>query len=232
MKEKNINLKKNNSNLYSFEIDFWSENKIVCGVDEVGRGCLAGPIVTVALILNPYAINDKIKDSKLLNSLQIENIFKWIINNSLYSIGISNPRIIDKNNIYVTTQITMKKALFHLLQSAQKQPNIIVIDAMPLSLNNSPFQAIAIESWIKGESKSASIAAASIVAKHIRDTIMKKMHISFPGYGLNNHKGYGTPEHISALKQIQDSVIHRQSFIKNFKKGINHAFPNQQNMFC
>lgn len=232
MKEKNINLKKNNSNLYSFENDFWSKNKTVCGVDEVGRGCLAGPIVTVALILNPYAFNDKIKDSKLLNSLQIENIFKWIINNSSYAVGISSPRIIDKHNIYVSTQMTMKKALFHLLQSVQKTPDIIVIDAMPISLENSCFSKIAIESWIKGESKSASIAAASIVAKHIRDGIMKKMHESFPSYAFNSHKGYGTVAHISAIKYVQDSVVHRQTFIKNFKKGSDCVFSNQQNLFC
>ncbi len=231
MKEKNRKAGKNNSNLYEFEQAFWQENKLVCGIDEVGRGCLAGPIVTATVILNPHAINEKIKDSKLLSSRQLENIFKWIIKNSTYAIGISNARIIDQKNIYTTTQLTMKKALFHLLATTEKAPDIILIDAMPLSLKNSPFENIVIESWIKGESKSASIAAASIVAKVTRDKILEKMHGSFPSYGLDSHKGYGTPTHIAALRQHKASIIHRKTFIKNFQKGSNHDTPDQQSLF-
>lgn len=232
MKEKNIKAPGNNSVLYEFEQSFWQKNKTICGVDEVGRGCLAGPIVTAAVILNPYAINPNIKDSKLLSSLQLENIFKWIIKNGSYSIGISNPRIIDQKNIYITTQITMKKALFHILQATEKTPDMIVIDAMPLSLKNSSFETIPIESWIKGESKSASIAAASIIAKVTRDRIVQKMHESFPSYGLHNHKGYGTPAHIAGLQKHQASVIHRKTFIKNIQKGLTHGTPDQQTLFC
>ena len=231
VKEKNIKAEKKNSNLYEFEQEFWLKNQLVCGIDEVGRGCLAGPIVTAAVILNHHAIHEKIKDSKLLTSIQLENIYSWIIKNSSYAIGISNSRIIDKKNIYATTQITMKKALFHLLQSTNKMPDIIVIDAMPLPLKNSPYNSIPLESWIKGESKSASIAAASIIAKVTRDRILQKMHESFPLYGLQKHKGYGTPAHIATLKQNQACVIHRKTFIKNFK-GSNHDTPNQQNLFC
>ena len=230
MKEKNIKAEKNNSNLYDLENDFWQKNKLICGIDEVGRGSLAGPIVTAAVILNPHAINEKIKDSKLLSSLQLENIYKWIIKNSSYAIGISNARIIDQKNIYATTQLTMKKAIFHLLQSSQITPDLILIDAMPLSLEKSCYESIPIESWIQGESKSASIAAASIIAKVTRDIIAQKMHLSFPIYGLYNHKGYGTAAHIKALKQHQASVIHRKTFIKNFK-GSNHDTPEQQNLF-
>lgn len=230
MKEKNIKAQKNNSNLYELENEFWQQNKLICGIDEVGRGCLAGPIVTAAVILTPHAINKNIKDSKLLSSLQIENIFKWIVENSSYAIGISNARIIDQKNIYATTQITMKKAIFHLLQSTDITPDLILIDAMPLTLDNSPYSSIPIESWIQGELKSASIAAASIVSKMTRDMIIQKMHLSFPTYGLYNHKGYGTTKHIAALKQHQASVIHRKTFIKNFK-GTNHDTTNQQSLF-
>lgn len=231
MKEKNIKAQKSNSNLYKVEQDFWQKNQLVCGIDEVGRGCLAGPIVTAAVILNPHVINEKVKDSKLLTSLQIENIFKWIIKNSSYSIGISNPRIIDQKNIYATTQLTMKKAVFHLLESVQKKPNIIIVDAMPLSLDTTPYKNIPIESWIKGESKSASIAAASIIAKVTRDKILQKMNGSFPIYGLSKHKGYGTPTHIAALKQYKSSTIHRKTFIKKFK-GSHNDTSNQQTLFC
>lgn len=231
MKEKNINGQKNNSNLYELEQSFWLKNKLICGIDEVGRGCLAGPIVTAAVILTPHSMNKNIKDSKLLSSIQLENIFKWITKNSSYAIGISNARIIDQKNIYKATQLTMKKALFHLLQSTDKTPDVIVIDAMPLSLKNTPYENISIESWVKGESKSASIAAASIIAKVIRDRILQKMHFSFPLYGLKNHKGYGTPTHTATLKQHQATVIHRKTFIKNFK-GSDHDTPKQQNLFC
>ncbi|MDP3788658.1 MAG: ribonuclease HII [Candidatus Chromulinivorax sp.] len=230
MKEKNIKAKKKNSNLYEQENIFWQKNQIICGIDEVGRGCLAGPIVTAAVVLHPYAIHENIKDSKLLSSLQIENICKWIIKNSSYAIGISNPRIIDQKNIYITTQVTMKKALFHLLESIHVAPSMILVDAMPLSLEDTPYSSILIESLIQGESKSASIAAASIIAKFTRDMIIQKMHLSFPVYGLYNHKGYGTSQHITALKQHQASVIHRKTFIKNFTRE-NHDANNQQKLF-
>lgn len=232
MKEKNIKPGKNNSNLYQLEYQFWNKNQLVCGVDEVGRGCLAGPIVTAALILNRYATHPELKDSKLLSSRQLENIYTWIIKNSRFAIGISNARIIDQKNIYITTQITMKKALYGLLQSTPYKPSLIAIDAMPLHMSGTPYETIALESWIKGESKSASIAAASIVAKVTRDRIMQKMNAAFPAYGLCNHKGYGTAAHIAMLKQHQATVIHRQTFIKNFIQGAEHATSQQQNLFC
>ncbi|MBP6870122.1 ribonuclease HII [Candidatus Babeliales bacterium] len=231
MKEKIIKAHENNSDLYEFENLFWQKNKLVCGVDEVGRGCLAGPIVTAAVILNPYATHPKLKDSKLLSSLQLENIYKWIITNSAYTYGISNHRIIDKKNIYATTQITMKKALFHLLQSTDQLPAVIAIDAMPLSLANTPYDNIQLESWTQGESKSASIAAASIIAKVTRDKLLQKMSASFPAYGLAQHKGYGTATHIAALQEHQASIIHRKTFIKNFKRT-KHEKSEQQNLFC
>lgn len=231
MKEKNIKTHKNNPILFEFEQGYWQQNKIVCGIDEVGRGCLAGPIVTAAVILNPNAINDKLKDSKLMTTVQIEIISKWIMLNSRYSIGISNNRIIDQKNIYATTQITMRKALFQILQSTDTQPDIIAIDAMPLTLSNSAYENIPIVSWTQGESKSASIAAASIIAKVTRDNIMKIMDSSFPSYGLKQHKGYGTAAHIKALKENKACVIHRTTFIKNFK-GQENETSGQQSLFC
>jgi ribonuclease HII len=232
MKEKNIKAEKKNSNLYEFENSFWQKNQLICGVDEVGRGCLAGPIVTAAVILHPKKSHEKIQDSKLLTPIQLENIFSWIVENSYYAIGISHPRIIDQKNIYKTTQLTMKKALLHLLHSCHHTPAIIAIDAMPLSLKNSPYQNIAIESYIKGESVSASIAAASIIAKVTRDRIMQTMHHALPAYQLNKHKGYGTPAHIKNLTQYQASVMHRKTFIKNFQKDTDHEQSEQQNLFC
>lgn len=223
---------KNNSTLYEVEKRFWEVNQLVCGVDEVGRGSLAGPIVTAAVILYPYANHSILKDSKLLTPIQLENIHSWIIQNSYYNIGISNNRIIDKKNIYVTTQITMKKALFHLLQSIDQLPSTILIDAMPLDLSNTLYHNIPLESWIKGESKSASIAAASILAKVTRDKILQKMDLSFPAYQLSKHKGYGTTAHIKALQIHQASIIHRKTFIKNFEKDTKDEKSEQQKLFC
>lgn len=230
MKEKNIKTQENNPILFELEQGYWRENKIICGIDEVGRGCLAGPIVTAAVILKPHAINVFLKDSKLMSKVQLEIISKWIMINSTYSIGISNNRIIDQKNIYTATQISMKKALFHLLQSTEKKPDLIAIDAMPLQLINTPYDKIPVASWTQGESKSASIAAASILAKVTRDNIMKIMHNSFPSYGLEKHKGYGTAAHIQALKNNKACVVHRSTFIKNFK-GKTDETTEQQSLF-
>lgn len=230
MKEKNIKTDKKNPILFELEQGFWRQNKIICGIDEVGRGCLAGPIVTAAVILNTDVFNEKLKDSKLLTIVQLEIISKWIMQNSRYSIGISHNRIIDQKNIYAATQITMKKALFNLLYLQDKQPDLIAIDAMPLILNNTPYNNIPIESWVQGESKSASIAAASIIAKVTRDNIMKVMHHSFPSYGLLQHKGYGTSQHMTAIKSHKASIVHRSTFIKNIK-GYTNEPTGQQNLF-
>jgi len=227
MKEKNIKTEKNNPSLFAFEQDFWLKNKLICGIDEVGRGCLAGPIVTAAVILNPHTMHVNLKDSKLLTTLQLEIIYDWIIHNSKYSIGISNNRIIDQENIYKATQITMKKSLYHLLQSTENLPDIIAIDAMSLTLSHTPYQSILIQSWTQGETKSASIAAASIIAKVTRDKIMQTMDTSLPSYGFKQHKGYGTAAHIKALKEKKACIIHRKTFIKNFKGSSNDATEQQ-----
>ncbi len=231
MKKNFTKAKKNNSNTYTLEESFWAEKKIICGIDEVGRGCLAGPIVTAAVILQPHTTHPQLKDSKLLTKIQIENAYSFLIKNSEFSIGISNSKIIDDYNIYKATQITMKKALIHLLHKTHQLPDLIAIDAMPLSLISTPFASIPIESWTKGESKSASIAAASIIAKVTRDRIMATLHTSFPLYGLDKHKGYGTSLHIDTLTKHGPSIIHRSTFIKNFKKD-NHEESIQQKLFC
>ncbi|MGZ6255100.1 MAG: ribonuclease HII [Candidatus Chromulinivorax sp.] len=230
MKEKNLKALKNNSNLYKFEQTFWQNKQIVCGVDEVGRGCLAGPIVTAAVILHPSAVHENIQDSKNLNSKQLQLLYNWIIHNSYYAIGISNSRTIDEKNIYTTTQLTMKKAIFHLLQTTPKMPDIIAIDAMPITLDKTHYQDIAITSFIKGESKSACIAAASIIAKVTRDKILQQLDAYFPAYHLGQHKGYGTALHIKQLQTFKPTVIHRTTFIKNFMKETDEQL-TQQSLF-
>jgi ribonuclease HII len=220
-KNKPIKVSKRNkfllSMLYNFEKNAWSKQDLICGIDEVGRGCLLGPIVTAAAIIHPYSIHTELKDSKKTNPVLREKLFNWIIKNCSYSIGINNNHFVDSHNIYTATQTTMLLALHALLSKVEQSPSMILVDAMPLSLENTIFKSIPIESLIHGESKSASIAAASIIAKVTRDRIMNNLHYSFPLYKMNNHLGYGTPEHMQTIKKQGWSFIHRQTFLKNIK---------------
>lgn len=195
-----------------FENDAWINESIVCGVDEVGRGCLAGPLVTAAVILPKGKKYYLLKDSKLLSEVEREKAFVWIKKHCLYTIGIVNHRVIDQQNIWKSTITAMKKALITLLEISPNKPSAILIDAMPLDLNQTKYSSIPIHSFIKGESKSCSIAAASIVAKVTRDTLMKQMNTLFPGYFFDQHKGYATAKHQASLKTLGSSLIHRQSF--------------------
>jgi len=210
MEKEKINFK-----LYEYEQKFWNEKLLICGIDEVGRGCLAGPVVTSAAILHPNSYHPKLMDSKLLKQENMLEVYQWLMQNCNYTIAINSPRIIDEINIYKATQLTMKNALLHLLATSQILPSLILIDAMPLLLTNTPYDTITRESLIKGESKSASIAAASIIAKVTRDRILQRIHTSFPHYNLKQHKGYATAEHRQMIKQHGTSIIHRKTFLKN-----------------
>lgn len=195
-----------------FENDAWINESTICGIDEVGRGCLAGPVVTAAVILPKGKKYYLLKDSKLLSETERQKAFAWIKKYCIYTIGIVNHRIIDQQNIWKSTIIAMKKAVIALLEITPKKPSAILIDAMPLHLNNTSYSSIPIHSFIKGESKSSSIAAASIVAKVTRDNLMKQMNTIFPGYCFDQHKGYATAKHQAALQLLGNSLIHRQSF--------------------
>lgn len=205
-----------NLQLYEYEQKFWNTNLLVCGVDEVGRGCLAGPVVTAAAILHPQQYHPNLIDSKLLQPDMRDDVYNWLIQHSTFAIAINSHRIIETQNIYKATQLTMKQSLLHLFAKATTLPSMILVDAMPLLLDNTPYHSIPRESLIKGELKSASIAAASIIAKVTRDRIMQRMHQSFPSYNLKQHKGYATAEHQALLMKHQPSIIHRKTFLKNF----------------
>lgn len=205
------------SSLYKYENSAWQKSELVCGIDEVGRGCLSGPIVTVATMMNPHSFHAELKDSKKTTVEGRNKLFKWAIKNSSYCIGINNNHLIDVQNIYKATQTTMLQSLYNLLYKAKQQPSLILIDAMPLSLKGTNFESITTKSLIQGESKSASIAAASIIAKVTRDAIMKRLHLSFPSYKTNKHYGYGTADHLQAIQKHGPSFIHRSSFLKNMK---------------
>lgn len=199
----------------SFEKHAWVEQNLVCGIDEVGRGCLAGPLVTAAVILPCNKTSPLLKDSKLLTEQERLKAYAWIIKRCWYGIGIVNNRIIDQHNIWHATLIAMKKALLHVLAICPKKPSTILVDAMPLKLFDTEYKNIPVHYFPQGERKSSSIAAASIVAKVKRDEMMKKLDCIFPQYHLGQHKGYSTKLHKETLATNNYLLIHRQSFLKH-----------------
>lgn len=218
----------NNEKLYPLEKKYWEENKIICGVDEAGRGCMAGPVVIAAAILKPNTKHKLLIDSKKLTPDQLKFMYQWLLDKSTFSISIASSRLIDQHNIYQATAKHMRLALVHILNNSLR-PDLIAIDAMPVNLQNTPYGNIKISSMIQGESKSTSIAAASIIAKVTRDMIMTRMETSFPGYGLNQHKGYCTSIHKKNTLALQPTIIHRKSFLGWLTRDNTH---DQQSIFC
>ena len=212
----NRKLKDNFSKNY-FEKKAWQIFFNVCGIDEVGRGCLAGPLVTAAVVLPQNAECDFLKDSKVLTEQQREIAYSWIIKNCFYSVAILSNRQIDRLNIYKSTLLCMKKSLLQLLQIVPfnlQKLKYVLVDAMPLSLSSLDcYNHLEINFFDKGESKSSSIAAASIVAKVTRDRLMKKLNNIFPKFDFGEHKGYGTVDHLSVLNKYDLTILHRLSFL-------------------
>jgi ribonuclease HII len=215
-----------------FEKDAWQESCYVCGIDEVGRGCLAGPLVTSTVILPQNTSYRLLKDSKTMTEEEREQAFHWITKNCIYSTAITSHRIIDKLNIYQSTLLTMKKSLLQILQNIPYDHNkikYVLIDAMPVSLNKLDFyKNINIKFFDKGESRSSTIAAASIVAKVTRDRLMKKISEIFPQFNFSENKGYGTADHLKSLNTVGSSIIHRTSFITKIEKPLNEVTFQQQ----
>ena len=175
----------------------------VCGVDEAGRGPLAGPVVAAAVILTPARIPEGLNDSKALSPKQRELLLNAIQKKACIGIGIAEPEEIDRINILQASLIAMRRAVLAL----PELPIMALIDGNKLP--DLPCEAQAI---VKGDSRSLSIAAASIVAKVTRDRLMVEANIRYPGYGLAGHKGYPTKAHIEAINTLGPSPIHRRSF--------------------
>jgi ribonuclease HII len=182
----------------------------IIGVDEAGRGPLAGPVVAAAVTLKKRRFKNRIDDSKRLTARQRECAFLEIIDNSVFGIGVINEKVIDRLNILVATRVAMEHAIFNLLgkirQKGNKRIHIIVDGNVGLKLD------LPVTHIIKGDSRSKSIASASILAKVTRDRIMACYDKVYPQYGFCRHKGYGTPGHRVALKKYGPSIIHRTSF--------------------
>lgn len=201
-----------------FELELWTKGLVVAGIDEVGRGCLAGPVVAAAVILPENTTQPFLQDSKILSENMRNTVYAWILKHCWTGIGIINHRIIDEKNIYQATKIAMKRAFMNLIVSYGKKDAIgaLLIDAMPLSLANTAFASIPIESHPKGEHWSSSIAAASIAAKVTRDRMLAQLETIFPGYKLGSNKGYCAPAHKQGLLAEKHTIIHRISFLNNF----------------
>ncbi len=200
-----------------YENQAWENKKYVCGIDEVGRGCLAGPVVTAACILPLSSSYELLKDSKILTQQERETAFTWIEKNCFYSVAISDHKKIDSLNIYQTTKITMEKALIQLFYTIPlniKNIEFVLTDAMPIDISFLQ-QDLKLFYFPKGESISPSIAAASIVAKVFRDNLMDKIDKIFPAYKFDSHKGYGTQDHVSAIQNSGVTIIHRKTFLNN-----------------
>lgn len=190
--------------LYQFEKELYQKNiYYIGGVDEVGRGPLVGPVVAACCVLPKDFILEGLTDSKKLTEKKREKFYPYIIEHCIaYGIGIVSPEIIDEVNIYEATKLAMKQAIAEV----QKQIPLehVLIDAMKLDLN------ILSTSIIKGDAKSISIAAASVIAKITRDHMMLELDQKYPMYGYKNHKGYPTKKHIEA--------IHKYGLIDGYRK--------------
>lgn len=191
--------------LQRFERSLWQRGLLhVAGVDEAGRGPLAGPVVAAAVMLSRDGCIPRINDSKKLSAIQREQLFDQIHKEAVcVSVGIMNAREIDEMNILRATHQAMRQAIETLTPS----PEFILIDGTPAPSVDLPSRAI-----VSGDTRCYSIAAASIVAKVTRDRLMLEYDTLYPGYGFAMHKGYGTRQHVEALREFGPSPIHRASF--------------------
>ncbi len=177
---------------------------LVAGVDEAGRGALAGPVIAAAVICEPYDDLAEVRDSKLIRESVREELFELVIERcGAWSIGVIEPDSIDRINIFRATLEAMRRAI----EGLRPKPSLVLVDGI-----HTPDVDITAEAVRGGDRKSFSIAAASIVAKVSRDRIMREMAGKYPGYGFTRNKGYGTREHIEAILREGPTPIHRRSF--------------------
>ena len=215
-----------------FEREVWVNKGILCGIDEVGRGCLAGPVVAAAIILDPGVSHPLLKDSKQMDEQGRLLAYDWIVQNSKYGLGLADSRHIDRHNIHQATQWVMRRALSQVMVQSSQDLSLILVDAVRLQFAGKKYKSISFKAFPYAESRSISVAAASIVAKVTRDRIMDRIMTSIPGYGMEQHKGYGTPVHTAALVENGPSIIHRQSFIKKlYDQVVTRSYEKQRELF-
>ncbi|MCR8967350.1 ribonuclease HII [Streptococcus zalophi] len=201
--------------MLSYERNLYQKGfSLICGIDEVGRGPLAGPVVAAAVILPENTLIAGLNDSKKIPKKKHHSIYQKVMESALaVGIGIIDNKAIDDINIYQASKLAMLDAVSKL----EITPDFLLIDAMTLDCD------IPQEAIIKGDSKSLSIAAASIVAKVTRDQLMNDYHSQYPLYDFNSNAGYGTKKHLDALKAYGITPIHRQTF-EPIKSMVNKSF--------
>lgn len=196
--------------LKEIEKDLYSKGfKNICGIDEAGRGPLAGPVVVAGVIMPQDSMIEGINDSKKVSEKKREKLYDLIINEAIsYSVSVIGQDVIDDINILNAT----KEGVTQVVDGLDVKPDLIIIDA----LNHINTRGIPYEPIIKGDAKCYNISAASILAKVTRDRIMRQWDEIYPQYGFISHKGYGTAKHIASIKEYGLCPIHRRTFTKNF----------------
>ena len=198
------------TNLKSMEKELYDKGfEYICGIDEAGRGPLAGPVVVAGVIMPKDSMIEGVNDSKKVSEKKREKLYDVILEEAIsYSVAIVGQDVIDEINILNAT----KQGVTTVVEELDVKPNLILVDALThINTKGIPYDSI-----IKGDAKCYNIAAASIIAKVTRDRIMREWDEIYPQYGFINHKGYGTAKHIEALKEYGPCSIHRRTFIKNF----------------
>lgn len=195
--------------MWEIEDESYAEGfQVICGVDEAGRGPLAGPVCAAAVILPPHTRIPGLNDSKKLTDKKRRELFPVICEQALaYGIGMATEQEIDEINILQATFLAMQRAMDGL----QVRPDLALIDG-----NRQKDFGLPVKTVVKGDSLSANIAAASVLAKVTRDDLMIRQAEQFPEYGFEIHKGYGTKAHYAALEQHGPSPIHRMTFLRKF----------------
>lgn len=196
-------------NMWQIEREWFDKGyQVICGVDEAGRGPLAGPVCAAAVILPPNLEITGLNDSKKLSDKRRRELMPLIKEQAIaYGIAFADHSEIDEINILQATYLAMERAIAQL----KVKPDLALIDG-----NRAKDFGIPVETVVKGDSLSASIAAASVLAKVTRDDYMLQMAEQHPGYGFEIHKGYGTKAHYAALTELGPSAIHRMTFLKKF----------------
>ena len=198
------------TNLKSMEKELYEKGfEYICGIDEAGRGPLAGPVVVAGVIMPKDSMIEGVNDSKKVSEKKREKLYDVILEEAIsYSVAIIGQDVIDEINILNAT----KEGVTKVVEGLDVKPNLILVDALThINTKGIPYDSI-----IKGDAKCYNISCASIIAKVTRDRIMREWDEIYPQYGFINHKGYGTAKHIQALKEYGPCPIHRKTFIKHF----------------